>query len=96
MTFSPILRALPVVALAWIGVLAGVSLMSDSAPAQVVILPPGDLFARLPPGVALVGRSAATATFSSTAPGLARKLYASGAWLVLPGKLRGCAPNLAL
>ncbi len=96
MTISPIWRAIPTVVLAWVGVLAGVSLASDAAPAQVVILPQPAFFSQLQPGIALVGRSGMTATFASTSPGLARRLYASGAWLVLPGKLRGCTPNRAI
>jgi hypothetical protein len=75
----------------WIGVMATVMLVSDAAPAAVVVLPGRDFAARMPEG-AIVARTALTLTVKSDAPGLGRKLYRAGALLVLPAGLPGCLP----
>ena len=75
----------------WIAVLAGVTRYWGAAPALVVLFPGAALMAHLPPDVALTGATAISATFRSTEPGLAARLYGAGALLVLPAGLTGCA-----
>ncbi|MFC4668313.1 hypothetical protein ACFO5X_07080 [Seohaeicola nanhaiensis] len=77
----------------WLGLLAGVMLVSDVAPAALVMLPSDDFLADLPQGVAILSSTPVSVTLTSEAPGLAAALYASGAWLVLPAGLAGCAPR---
>lgn len=90
MTTRSLLCQVPVLAMVWVCVLAGVSLLSDAAPAQVVLLPETRLLENLPEDVAIVSYSGWSATLVSDEPTFARRLYASGAWLVLPGQLKGC------
>lgn len=77
----------------WIGLLAGVMLASDVAPAALVVLPSDAFLAGLPKGVAILSSTPVSVTLTSEAPGLAATLYTSGAWLVLPAGLAGCAPR---
>lgn len=86
-----VLIALPLVALGWIGVMAGVMLVSDAAPAAVVILPGEDLLAGVPEA-SILARGRFTITLASAQPGFGRALYRSGALLVLPAGLAGCLP----
>lgn len=91
MTTRRLLLALPAVAAGWIGLMAAVMLVSDAAPAAVVVLPGPDFLARMPEG-AVVSRTALTLTVRSDAPGLGPALYRAGALLVLPAGLTGCLP----
>lgn len=72
----------------WIGVLAGVMVLSDAAPSALVVFPSADFFAALPADVAITGETA----IGVTVTGEAAILYRAGAWLVLPAGLLGCAP----
>lgn len=76
----------------WLGVLVAVGLLSDAAPAQVVVAPSARFMATLPEGVAIMDRGALSVTLESEAPNLALRLYAAGARLVLPAGLPGCLP----
>ena len=76
----------------WIAVLAAVMVLSDDAPAAVVLFPDASFLEALPKGIAITGRTAFSVTLSSEAPHFARALYAAGALLVLPAGLLGCAP----
>lgn len=84
--------AAPLLFLGWIAVMAVVMRFSDAAPAAVVILPPGDFTARLPQDVAILAVSPISLTLRSDGADVARRLYAAGAWLVLPAGLTGCLP----
>jgi hypothetical protein len=88
-----IVVALPIVLLAWIGVLAGVMRITGQAPAALVMLPPDGFLARLPPGVAVTARGPVSVTVRSDDRGLVAALYAAGAPLVLPAGLTGCLPQ---
>ena len=90
-TIKRLLLALPVVALAWVGLMAAVMRVSDVAPGAVVPLPSAALLANLPEDAALLGLNRGALTLANR-PGLARDLYAAGAWLVLPAGLTGCLP----
>lgn len=90
MTIRSLLFQVPVLGVAWICVLAGVSLISDAAPAQVVLFPQARVLENLPEDAAIVSYSGWSVTLVSRERAFARRLYASGALLVLPGQLKGC------
>lgn len=91
MIIRRLVLALPVVFLGWIGVMALVMRLSDAAPAAVVPLPGAAVLAHLPEGTGILELSPYAVTLANR-PGLARDLYAAGAWLVLPAGLTGCLP----
>lgn len=76
----------------WLSVLAVVALLSDAAPAHVVVFPRADLLARLEADTVLLAAGRFSITLASEQPGLARRLYRAGALLVLPAGLPGCLP----
>ncbi len=92
MTIKRALIAVPVMIVGWLSVLVGVGLLSDAAPASVVILPRADFVANLPTEVALLSQTRFSVTLAADTPGFARSLYGQGAWLVLPAGLPGCLP----
>ena len=92
MTIRSLAIAIPAVLAGWITVLITVSLVSDAAPAQVVLFPSQDLMRNLPEDSSLIGGNSWSVTLASTSPGFARSLYANGAWIVLPAGLPGCLP----
>ncbi len=85
------LLALPIVLVAWVGVMALVMRVSDAAPAAVVPMPSARLMVSLPDEAAIVDHGRMSVTFANR-PGLAADLYAAGARLVLPAGLVGCLP----
>lgn len=76
----------------WIAVLASVMLVSDKAPAAVVMLPDAAFLAALPQDVAIVAQNAVSVTVIGAGGDVTARLYQAGALLVLPSGLRGCAP----
>jgi hypothetical protein len=91
---------LAIAALAWIGVVAGTAIVTQKAPAFVVILPSKDLWQRPPQGAAVLsvtrlGQGMIAATFASDSPGFVAQLYGAGAWIVLPAGLQGCSGRAA-
>ncbi len=90
MTIRGLLFTLPALLCGWIAVLAGVGLMSDDAPARLVLFPSQDLIANLPDEVSLVKSSPWALTLASSEPDFAQLLYSKGAMLVLPAGLAGC------
>lgn len=87
-----IVLALPLVAVAWIALLALVMRLSGEVPAALVILPPEGMLAALPSDVAVTSAGPFSVTVSGGA-GLVAQLYAAGALLVLPAGLTGCLPQ---
>jgi hypothetical protein len=83
--------ALPAVLAGWIAVMAAVMLVSDAAPAAVVLFPARDILAR-EPDAAVLARGRFWIVLQSGRPGFGRSLYAAGALLVLPAGLTGCLP----
>ena len=92
MTIERLLLALAGMVAGWLGVLVTVGLISDAAPAYVVMLPPAGFLGRLDSDVAIMAAGRFTVTLTSDQPGLARRLYRAGAPLVLPAGLPGCLP----
>ena len=76
----------------WVAVLAAVMSVSDAAPAALVMFPSVAFFEALPAGVSITSQNAISVTVAGDAQGFAPTLYKSGAWLVLPAGLLGCAP----
>ena len=79
-----------VIAAAWLALSAGVMWATDAAPGALVFFPSNALMSNLPDDTAVTGGNRISVTLSSTEPHLTRKLYAAGAWLVLPAGLTGC------
>lgn len=92
MIIKRLLIGLPIAALGWIGILAGVMWVTGQAPAALVILPPTDLLDHLPPGTAVVSVGPYSVTLRGGAE-LVTALYQAGALLVLPAGLTGCLPQ---
>lgn len=87
-----ILLALPLMAFGWIATLALVMRLGGEAPAAFVPFPPSDFAAALPADVSVTGASPVSLTVKSASPHLTARLYAAGAWLVLPAGLEACIP----
>ncbi|WP_370399138.1 hypothetical protein [Sulfitobacter sp. JB4-11] len=80
------------VLIGWLAVLAGVMVLSDRAPAALVVMPDATFLANLPEDVAITSRTMASVTLIGSEGDFAARLYQAGARLVLPSGLRGCAP----
>ena len=91
-TTTRLVLALPFVLAGWLAVLVVVGLVSDAAPAYVVVLPRAGLLDALPEGSGLMAASSVTLTLSNPGDGLAREIWRHGALLVLPAGLPGCLP----
>ena len=87
------LWAIPALPAGWLAVLATVMVLSDDAPAALVLFPSETFLKTLPPTTAIVGKSPVSITLTGDTEGLTRTLYQSGALLVLPAGLAGCLPN---
>lgn len=90
-----ILYQMPLLFTAWIAILAGVTLFIDEAPAHVVLFPAPGLMQHLPDDASIIGYTGWSVTLVSSEPDFAKRLYASGALLVLPGQLAGCIGTAA-
>lgn len=87
-----ILAGLPVLFVGWVAILLGVGVVSDAAPAFVVLFPDAEFTTALDSDFAILSASHYTMTLSSEQPWEALRLYRAGAWLVLPAGLAGCLP----
>ncbi|MEO3480354.1 hypothetical protein AAFO90_22155 [Phaeobacter sp. CAU 1743] len=92
MTIRSLLLALPLLLLGWFSILLTVALVTDEAPAYVVIFPGTTFMQELPNDTSILAISKFSITLTSGLPGFAKSLYASGAWIVLPAGLPGCLP----
>lgn len=90
-TIKRVILALPIVVLAWIGIMVVVMRFSDAAPAAVVPFPSQAFLATLPADAAILDLTDTSVTFANQ-PDLARSLYQAGARIVLPAGLTGCLP----
>ncbi|AXI40796.1 hypothetical protein [Sulfitobacter sp. SK011] len=80
------------VVIGWLAVLAGVMLVSDAAPAALVMFPDPTFLNDLPQGVAILSQNAVSVTLISEMSGFGAALYRAGAIVVLPAGLLGCVP----
>ncbi|MBV7407972.1 hypothetical protein [Maritimibacter sp. DP1N21-5] len=92
MTIRRIALGLVAMVAGWVLVLVVVGLVSDAAPAHVVLFPGQGFLAELPDGVAVVDRSPLSVSLRSDPPGPTGPLYRAGALIVLPAGLPGCLP----
>ncbi len=90
-TIKRLALLVPVVLVLWIALMAVVMRLSDVAPGAVILFPRAGLLENLPNNAPILGMNSAALTLANR-PGLARDLYAAGAWLVLPAGLTGCLP----
>ncbi len=91
MTIRSLICAAPVLVAAWLAVLSAMTFATDDAPGIVVLFPSQSFADNLPDGAALVGRTAFSLTLASDQTGFAAALFHSGARLILPAGLPGCA-----
>ena len=87
-----LLIALPIAGVLWIAILALVLRLGASAPAVFVPFPPKDLISTLGNDIALTGLSPVSVTLRGDDPDLVARVYAAGAWIVLPAGLEACIP----
>ncbi|MEX0348913.1 MAG: hypothetical protein AB3N15_05755 [Paracoccaceae bacterium] len=92
MTIRRAFLALPLLVLGWLSTLVVVSLLSDEAPAYVVVLPSPDFVKGLDPDMSIMAAGPVTVTLAAEDPRVALRLYQAGARLVLPAGLPGCLP----
>ncbi len=92
MTIRALISALPLLALGWLATLSAVALITDEAPAYVVLFPSDRFLGALPNGTSVLAASDISVTLTSDQTGFARSLYGQGARLVLPAGLAGCLP----
>ena len=92
MTIKTLLIAIPLMLTAWFATLLVVALLTDDAPAYVVLFPGIGFMANLPSDVAVISASDISVTLASDKVGFAKSLYQQGAWIVLPAGLAGCLP----
>lgn len=90
MTTRGTVLAVTLLLFGWIGILTGVTLISDDAPAVLVLFPRQDLLSRLPEDVAVLRATPYSVTLASDQADLSFKLYQSGALMVLPSGLQSC------
>ncbi|MEM0947241.1 MAG: hypothetical protein AAGK37_07525 [Pseudomonadota bacterium] len=75
----------------WLAIILAVTVLSDAAPASVVLFPNETLLRKLSEDTAIVSITPLSVTLASNQTGFALSLYQKGAWLVLPAGLRGCS-----
>ncbi|GLT11533.1 hypothetical protein ACFQFQ_24520 [Sulfitobacter porphyrae] len=92
MTIRGILCAIPLVFTGWILTLITVSLLTDEAPAQVVLFPSASFMQSLSDDIAILGSNGWSVTLAAPRSGFAASLYRTGARIVLPAGLPGCLP----
>ena len=94
MTIKVAAFSIMMLGLGWLGLLVGVTLISDAAPSVLVMFPSHDFLEKLPDSIALLSATSLSVTLTSDDADLAYRLYESGAWLVLPAGLQSCFSRL--
>jgi len=95
MTIKRAILAAPILFGGWLFILISVGLITDSAPASVVLFPSKSFIENLPENVAIISTTSYSLTLSSDMKEFAHALYSNGAWIVLPAGLTGCLPLVA-
>ena len=90
MTIRSLAITLPLVIAGWVTTLMTTGLLSDEAPAQLVLFPSAQLINSLPPETSIVDHGAWSITVTSKQSGFAKLLFERGAFFVLPSGLSGC------
>lgn len=91
MTIRSVLIALPLVVFGWLVTLTAVTVLTDEAPAYVVLFPGVGFVDSLPEGVSIVATNGFSITLAADRPALVRSLYRQGALIVFPAGLSGCS-----
>ncbi|MEL6647029.1 MAG: hypothetical protein AAFY35_00795 [Pseudomonadota bacterium] len=91
-----LIMAIPILVVGWILVLAVVMRLGGEAPGAFVPMPSQSFIAGLPDDVAITSRSAISVTLRGEQSDLPKRLYAAGAFLVLPAGLEACIPNFLI
>lgn len=74
----------------WLTIIVAVTVLTNAAPALVVLFPNEALLGKLSSETAIVSATSLSITLASNETDFALSLYQKGAWLVLPAGLRGC------
>lgn len=91
MTIKSTLVPITALCVGWLSLILAVTVLTDAAPALVVMFPDQDLFDRVSDETSIVSATAVSVTLVSDEESFALSLYKNGAWLVLPSGLRGCS-----
>ena len=81
---------LVLIAAGWFVFMAGFMLVSEAAPAALVIAPRAGFLDNAPRDTQLMRGGETVLVVAPGRDGYVRRLYASGAWLVLPALRNGC------
>ncbi len=92
MTTRSVLIAIPSMLIGWLVVMLVTALLTDEAPAYVVLFPTDGFLQSLPNEISMISASVVSVTLTSEQDGFVPLLYRSGAWIVLPAGLTGCLP----
>lgn len=91
MTIRSVIGAVAALLSGWLVILLTVTVLTDAAPASVVLFPNDTLLGQLSQETAIISATPISVTLASEEADFALSLYQKGAWLVLPAGLRGCA-----
>lgn len=90
MIIKQVAKTIPLIAVGWLATLVIVGLVSDDAPAQIVLFPSANFMNNLPVNASILDHSDWRVVLQSESNGFAKALYQHGAKLVLPSGLDGC------
>lgn len=92
MTTEAWIASVLVVLFGWISLQLAVMYFADVAPGAVTLFPNEGFISRLPANTGILDIGNSWIMVAPDAPELGKKLYAAGAWIVLPAGLPGCLP----
>ncbi len=87
---SQIMAVLVSIVFGWFGTMAALMLVTEAAPAALVIAPDMKILRAASDDVKLMRAGRHILILASEEPGYVKRLYRAGAWLVLPALRNGC------
>ena len=93
MTIRHIIRVFFLTFLVWVGIIIGVTFVSNKAPFALVLFPSKAFLDQVPDNIGVISSTKFSLTLASDVADLPYQLYRSGAWIVLPAGLQGCFAN---
>ena len=87
---------LTAIVVGWFSTLAGAMLVTEAAPAALVIAPDIRFLGGMPDDIKLLRNGNQVFVLTSESPGYVGRIYEAGAWLVLPALRNGCLDLKAL